>query len=142
MTRHQVMEHLAEMLPSVQTALCDADPAVREAAGAALGVLFRGGAGSAVDTVVPTLLTGLESPKQYDQSLEGLRVILNVRPQIFNGIVPKFLRQPVTRSSLMALGDLADVAGQNCCVLIYGTPSPCAWCACKCVTPCSHLGGC
>ena len=32
-TRHQLAEHLAELLPAVQEALCDEDPEVRAAAG-------------------------------------------------------------------------------------------------------------
>lgn len=43
-TRHQLAEHLPEILPPIQAALCDSDATVREAAGAAFGVLFRGGA--------------------------------------------------------------------------------------------------
>ena len=42
-TRHQLGEHLPDILPPIQAALCDTDAAVREAAGAAFGVLFRGG---------------------------------------------------------------------------------------------------
>jgi hypothetical protein len=44
-SRQQLGDHLAEMLPAVQAALCDSDPAVREAAGGAFAILFRGGAG-------------------------------------------------------------------------------------------------
>ena len=55
----------------------------------AFGVLFRGGAGSAVDSVIPSLLAGLESkePHQAAQALEGLRVILGVRPQTLGSMV-------------------------------------------------------
>jgi len=81
-TRHQLGEHLADILPPIQAALCDADGAVREAAGAAFGVLFKGGAHGAVESVVPSLLTNLDSPGHAQQSLEGLRVILSVRPQV------------------------------------------------------------
>lgn len=110
-TRHQLTEHLAEILPPIQAALCDEDPAVREAAGAAFGVLFKGGAHGAVESVVPSLLNGLDSPAHAAQSLEGLRVILSVRPQVFNGIVPKLLKQPVSSAGLRALGQLAATAG-------------------------------
>lgn len=110
-TRHQLGEHLPEILPPIQAALCDADGAVREAAGAAFGVLFRGGAHSAVDGVVPSLLAGLDSDAHYGASVEGLRVILSVRPTTFNGVAPKLLRQPVTSPALRALGELAAVAG-------------------------------
>lgn len=114
-TRHQLGEHLPEILPPIQAALCDADAAVREAAGAAFGVLFRGGAHSAVDSVVPSLLAGLDSETQYGASVEGLRVILSVRPTTFNGVAPKLLRQPVSSPALRALGELAAVAGGHLC---------------------------
>ncbi|GBF89654.1 hypothetical protein Rsub_02372, partial [Raphidocelis subcapitata] len=110
-TRHQLGEHLPDILPPIQAALCDADPSVREAAGAAFGVLFRGGAHSAVDGVVPSLLAGLDSDAHYSASVEGLRVILGVRPTTFNGVAPKLLRAPVTGAALRALGELAGVAG-------------------------------
>lgn len=111
-TRHQLTDHLAEILPPIQEALCDGDAAVREAAGAAFGVLFKGGAHGAVESVVPSLLTGLDSAAHASQSLEGLRVILSVRPQVFNGIVPKLLKQPVSSAGLRALGQLAATAGE------------------------------
>ena len=43
----------------MQNALTDADPGVREAAGEAFSIMFKGGAGGAVDSVVPQLLEGL-----------------------------------------------------------------------------------
>lgn len=111
MTRHQLTEHLADILPPIQGALCDPDPSVREAAGSAFGVLFKGGAHGAVESVVPSLLHGLDSPQHATQSLEGLRVILGVRPQVFHGIVPKLLKAPVSSAGLRALGQLAGTAG-------------------------------
>lgn len=117
-TRHQLTEHLAEILPPIQAALCDEDPAVREAAGAAFGVLFKGGAAGAVESVVPSLLNGLDSPAHASQSLEGLRVILSVRPQVFNGIVPKLLKQPVSSAGLRAIGHLSATAGGCSCACI------------------------
>lgn len=111
-TRHQLGEHLSDILPPIQGALCDADPAVREAAGAAFGVLFKGGAHGAVESVVPSLLHGLDSPAHAGQSLEGLRVILSVRPQVFNGMVPKLLKAPVSSAGLRAIGQLAATAGE------------------------------
>jgi hypothetical protein len=60
-----------------------------QAAGAAFGVLFKGGAGSAVDSVIPSLLAGLEARETAAaaQALEGLRVILGVRPQTLASMV-------------------------------------------------------
>jgi hypothetical protein len=115
-TRHQLTEHLSDILPPIQSALCDADPTVREAAGAAFGILFKGGAHGAVESVVPSLLSGLDTAAHGAQSLEGLRVILGVRPQVFHGIVPKLLKPPVSSAGLRALGQLASTAGVRVCV--------------------------
>ncbi len=40
-SRHQLGDHLADVLTPVQAALCDVDAGVREAAGAAFGALFK-----------------------------------------------------------------------------------------------------
>lgn len=107
-------EHLAEVLPTVQCALTDSDGGVREAAGAAFGILFKGqggaGGGSAVDSVVPSMLAGLEHDKRFRESLEGLRVILQVRPQIFHFACPKLLHKPLQLNNVRALGELAAAA--------------------------------
>ena len=52
-------------------------------------MLFKGGAGSAVDSVIPALLAGLEArdATAAEQALEGLRVILGVRPQTLSSMV-------------------------------------------------------
>lgn len=45
------------------------------------------------------------------QALEGLRVILGVRPQTLSTMVPKLLRGTLTSTNCRALGSLAEVAG-------------------------------
>ena len=45
------------------------------------------------------------------QALEGLRVILGVRPQTLATMVPKLLRGTMTATNCKALGSLAEVAG-------------------------------
>lgn len=45
------------------------------------------------------------------QALEGLRVILGVRPQTLATMVPKLLRGTLTSTNCKALGSLAEVAG-------------------------------
>ena len=85
-----------------------------QAAGAAFGVLFKGGAGSAVDNIIPSLLVSLEGgPQQASQALEGLRVILSVRPQALGVIVPKLLKPPLNSTSVTAIGSLSEVAGTD-----------------------------
>ena len=43
--------------------------------------------------------------------MEGLRVILGVRPQTLSTMVPKLLRGTLTSTNCRALGSLAEVAG-------------------------------
>ena len=84
-----------------------------QAAGSAFSVLFKGGAGSAVDSVIPSLLAGLEgSGKQSVQALEGLRVILGVRPQSFATMIPKLLKPPLTKNTINAIASLSEAAGE------------------------------
>ena len=45
------------------------------------------------------------------QALEGLRVVLGVRPQLLSVMVPRLIKPPVTSTNLRALGALAEVAG-------------------------------
>ncbi|MEW5303880.1 MAG: hypothetical protein WDW36_006533 [Sanguina aurantia] len=111
--RPQLLDHLGDILPAVQAALCDSNTAVREAAGAAFAILSKGSSGSAVDSVVPSMLSGLASPGKFDESLEGLRVILSVRPTIFNFLVPKLLKAPLNAPNLSALGSLASVGAPS-----------------------------
>ncbi|DBB12167.1 TPA: hypothetical protein ACH3X3_006274 [Trebouxia sp. C0006] len=111
-SREQLQEYLAQLLPTVQAALCDEDTTVRQAAGGAFSILFKGGTGGAVDSIIPTLLHGLDgNAKQSAQALEGLRVILGVRPQTLATMVPKLLRGTLTSTNCKALGSLAEVAG-------------------------------
>ena len=59
-----------------------------QAAASAFNILFKSGGGSAVESVIPTLLSGLEGDdEQAAQALEGLRVILGVRPQTLGSMV-------------------------------------------------------
>ncbi len=109
-TRDQLSEHIGEILPTVQAALVDTDPGVRQAAGAAIGILFKTGGGSGVEGVLPTLLAGIDgSPQQFTAAVEGLRVLLSVRTQTLNALVPKLLRPPLRTSAVRALGAVAQV---------------------------------
>jgi hypothetical protein len=112
-TRHQLAEHLGELLPAVQGALCDEDADVRSAAGGVFNILFKSGGGSSIDSIIPSLLTGLDSHSEVHaaQALEGLRVVLGVRPQLLSAMAPRLIASPITASNIKALGALAEVAG-------------------------------
>ena len=67
-------------------------PCPLQAAASAFNILFKSGGGSAVESVIPTLLSGLEGDdEQAAQALEGLRVILGVRPQTLGSMVRRIL---------------------------------------------------
>jgi vesicle coat complex subunit len=67
-------DQLPALMPAIQAALCDTDPNVRDAAGDAFAVLFKGGAGSLVEGLLPSLLEGLSSETKAAQSIKGLQV--------------------------------------------------------------------
>ena len=82
-----------------------------QAAGQAFGVLFKG-AGNVMDSVIPSLLMSLEAGgAKATQALEGLRVILGVKPTVLASIVPKLLKPPAASARIRALGALAEAAG-------------------------------
>jgi len=114
-TRTQLAEHLTEMLPAIQSALCDEDDLVRQAAGGVFAVLFKGGGGGAIDTVIPALLSSLEAndpgTAEGEAALEGLRVVLGVKPQLLGSMIPRLLKPPHIAGNLKALGALSQVAG-------------------------------
>ena len=84
-----------------------------QAAGQAFAILFRGGGNSAVDSIVPSMLMSLSNDsKQAQQALEGLRVILSVRPQTLGVMLPKLMKPQCTATSMKALASLAEVAGE------------------------------
>ncbi|GMH37893.1 hypothetical protein BSKO_05777 [Bryopsis sp. KO-2023] len=113
LTRSQLTHHLPMLLPAIQATLCDQDPEVREAAAGAFNALFKAGAGSVVDTVVPALLAQLQSDSGNSQALEGLQVILSVRPQTLNSMVPRLLHKPISVTNIQALWALASAAGAS-----------------------------
>jgi hypothetical protein len=43
---------------------------------------------------------GLESDAKFSESLEGLRVIQLVRPNVFNFVLPKLLKTPMPLNSI------------------------------------------
>lgn len=48
---------------------------------------------------------------QAEQALEGLRVILGVKPGTLNAMVPKLMRPPLSAAHVRALGELGEAAG-------------------------------
>lgn len=65
-----------------------------------------------VESVVPSLMMGLEgSEDKRQKSLEGLSVILSVRPSALGAIVPRLTQEPLTKARVEALADLMQQSG-------------------------------
>ena len=109
MTRNMLTEHLTALLPTIQEALTDNDDSVREAAGGVLGSLFKGGGGTVVESVVPALLRGLDTGDAAAQqkALEGLQVILSVKPSTLAHMAVRLLVTPLHAERVDALASLA-----------------------------------
>ena len=85
---------MAELLPSVQNALCDndRDELVRKAAGSCFATLLRVVGKRAVDDIVPQLLWTLDEEEGDDFRsqlvLEGMKIVLSINS---NDVLPYLL---------------------------------------------------
>lgn len=85
---------------------------VKDAAASAFSAVFKGST-NIVGTVVPELLTKLDDQNEHDQALEGLRVILGIRPQSLTMVMPKLIKKPVNVLKTRAIGVLSNVTNVN-----------------------------
>lgn len=110
--KSQLMTFMTDLIPTIRTALCDSEPAVRESAGLAFSTLYKSAGMQAIDEIVPTLLHALEDDKTSDTALDGLKQILSVRTSaVLPHILPKLVHPPLSAFNAHALGALAEVAG-------------------------------
>ncbi|GAU13582.1 hypothetical protein TSUD_346860 [Trifolium subterraneum] len=110
--KSQLMTFMTELIPTIRTALCDSEPAVRESAGLAFSTLYKSAGLQAIDEIVPTLLHALEDDETSDTALDGLKQILSVRTSaVLPHILPKLVHPPLSAFNAHALGALAEVAG-------------------------------
>lgn len=113
-SKAQLTEYMADILTEIQRLLCDENEQVRQAAGGALEIIFQTGGGSVADSVIPSLLSGLHGDeKKVQKSLEGLRVVLGVRPQLLGVMVPKLVEPPLSKNDIVAIGALSEVSGDS-----------------------------
>lgn len=111
-SKTQLTEYMADILAEIQRLLCDDNDHVRQAAGGALEIIFQTGGGSVANSVIPSLLSGLYGDEEKVQkSLEGLRVVLGVRPQLLGVMVPKLVEPPLSKNDIIALGAVSEVSG-------------------------------
>ncbi|XP_073102669.1 protein ILITYHIA [Elaeis guineensis] len=112
--KHQLLNFMDELIPTIRTALCDSIPEVRESAGLAFSTLYKSAGMQAIDEIVPTLLRSLEDDETSDTALDGLKQILSVRTTaVLPHILPKLVHLPLSAFNAHALGALAEVAGSG-----------------------------
>ncbi|KAM0941961.1 putative armadillo-like helical, translational activator Gcn1, TOG domain-containing protein [Dioscorea sansibarensis] len=110
--KHQLLNFMEQLIPTIRTALCDSSVEVRESAGVAFSTLYKTAGMQAIDEIVPTLLRSLEDDKTSDTALDGLKQILSVRTAaVLPHILPKLVHPPISAFNAHALGALAEVAG-------------------------------
>ncbi|XP_074569489.1 LOW QUALITY PROTEIN: protein ILITYHIA-like [Curcuma longa] len=110
--KHQLLNFMDELIPTIRTALCDSMQEVRESAGLAFSTLYKSAGMQAIDEIVPTLLRALEDDETSDTALDGLKQILSVRTAaVLPHILPKLVQLPLSAFNAHALGALAEVAG-------------------------------
>lgn len=112
--KHQLVAYMGDLIPTIQTGLCDNSPEVRVAAGLAFSTLFKSAGMQAVDEIVGALLRALEVEETSAAALSGLKQILSVRAAaVLPYILPKLVQTPLTPFNANALGALAEVAGSG-----------------------------
>ncbi|KAG6482942.1 hypothetical protein ZIOFF_059581 [Zingiber officinale] len=112
--KHQLLNFMDELIPTIRTALCDSMQEVRESAGLAFSTLYKSAGMQAIDEIVPTLLRALEGDETSDTALDGLKQILSVRTAaVLPHILPKLVQLPLSAFNAHALGALAEVAGSG-----------------------------
>ena len=106
--KEQLEEYYAEVVPVIRDALCDAEDAVRNAAGSAFDAMFRHGGADTASDIVPALLAKLDTDPV---ALEGLKQVLRAQPKILASVLPKLASPPINAARARTLGSLAEVAG-------------------------------
>lgn len=90
MSRQQVISYIPRLLPIIQTSMCDDDDSVRAASGDLMTTLFKSAGDVIQEKVLPELLRDINDDTPTSQrSVEGLSVMLRVRPAILHTVLTK-----------------------------------------------------
>ena len=107
-SRQQIVQCLPTLLPAVQSALCDDEESVRIASGELMATLFKGAGDVIQENVLPQILSDItEENENAERSLEGLVVMLGVRPGILGAVLPEISALPLTSIKAKTLGEIA-----------------------------------
>jgi len=112
--RSQVAHYLGNIAPSIKVALCDPSPDVREPAAEAFNSLHRLVGRSALDEILPPLLSDLNNSDtaKAELALEGLKTITAVKSAVVFPILIEHLLHPLTSSNAKALGAIIPHSGE------------------------------
>merc|ERR1719481_1718215 len=109
-SRDMVLTFVDSLVPTVRKALCDSDPAVREAAAKTFDSLHNTGGGRALDDILPSMLEQLSDPSLHENTLDGLRQVMAIKSRaVLPYLIPQLTASPVNTK---ALSILASVAGE------------------------------
>merc|ERR1719400_2754779 len=109
-SRDMVLTFVDSLVPTVRKALCDSDPAVRQAAARTFDSLHSTVGGRALDDILPCMLEQLSDPSLHENTLDGLRQIMAIKSRaVLPYLIPQLTASPVNTK---ALSILASVAGE------------------------------
>ncbi|ODQ64191.1 ARM repeat-containing protein [Nadsonia fulvescens var. elongata DSM 6958] len=101
-----------ELVGIVRDALVDRDPVVRSSAAETFDSLQNVIGNSAIDQILPNLISMLHSDESSNAALAALKDIMATKSNIiFPVLIPTLLTTPITAFNARALGSLATVAG-------------------------------
>merc|ERR1719495_189076 len=109
-SKDMVLTFVDSLVPTVRKALCDSDPAVRQAAAKTFDSLHSTVGGRALDDILPSMLEQLSDPSLHENTLDGLRQIMAIKSRaVLPYLIPQLTASPVNTK---ALSILASVAGE------------------------------
>ena len=77
-SREMVMSFVDSLVPTVRLSLCDPDREVRVAAAKTFDALHTTVGSKALDDILPHMLQQLSDPELHDNTLDGLRQVINM----------------------------------------------------------------
>jgi hypothetical protein len=113
-TEKQATEFSDVLVSALQQALCDDAPTVSAVGAKAFITFYKLVGSTAVDAVVPALLSKLAQGDevQAELALNGLKQIVSLRPgALFEYLLPSLMASPIQYVSARALGSIAEVCG-------------------------------
>ncbi|ODQ53263.1 ARM repeat-containing protein [Saitoella complicata NRRL Y-17804] len=107
-------DHEDLLIAAVRSSIVDHDADVREHAARAFSLLQQILGSKAVDQILPSLLSLLQSGENSQNALAALRDLMELRSNvIFPVLIPTLISVPISAFNARALASLAEVAGAS-----------------------------